>query len=113
MNLKDILQYVKDNGGATLDNDMNIATISDGYMVSIKGYEFIADIDDYYYISDKIKYISNIDIKDKYIGLWLNDGKLYIDCSFNISDYEKAIEKAIINEQLAIYDVSKNNVINI
>ena len=37
MNLKNILEYVKDNGGATLDNNMNIATISDGYMVSIKG----------------------------------------------------------------------------
>ena len=44
-----------------------------------------------------------------YIGLWLDNNKMYIDISINIIDKVEALEFGKKNKQLAIYDIVNND----
>ena len=51
---------------------------------------------------------------NKYVlGLWENQGKLYIDVSINYQDLETAKSFGKANEQLAIWDLKNNKEIKI
>lgn len=110
MKLEDIQEIIK-NGGATLTKDLKKASLTSGYMVSLEGAESQVKGNDYNAIMKAIESKQEI-IQDRdnlYIGLWLDNGIMYIDVSINIKDKVDALEFGKYNKQLAIYDLASND----
>lgn len=106
MNNDLLLKYIKT--GATLDNNLQEITKNNGFMVSIMGYEKTFHPDDLTNIEKTIiDYKSRLKV-NQYIGLWNNNGLVYIDISRHYTNKQDAIKNGILNKQLAIYDLSKN-----
>ena len=119
LELNNVINELKLNNGCNIDASLNVKKIHDGYMVSINGHEKIIDINNindintqkeiYKAITEKkqaIKRLKELNHKSAfYIGLWLNDNKLYVDISINILSKYKAIAQGVKNLQYAIYDV--------
>jgi hypothetical protein len=84
-----------------------------GYMVALSGYEKIVgfpttlnsfqDIMLNYLQGRILKVMGDADI---YLGLWFNDGKLYIDLSERIEDEPTAIKVGLARNQKAIWDAN-------
>lgn len=110
LNNKMIKEIIK-NGGATLDTNYNNFNASTGYMVSLDGYEAKINIDNIEAIKKEIetKKEEAQKIKNSYIGLWVENGLLYVDISKHIKNYNRALEVARNNKQLAIYDLKNND----
>ena len=105
-----IIKKMINNGGATLDYNYDNFSASFGFMVSIKGHEKKIDINDIENIKKEITKKREL-IKTKkgyYIGLWVENDILYIDISKHIINYNKALEVARNNKQLAIYDLKND-----
>ena len=103
VNVKEIIKQ----GGATLTSDLKVASVKNGFMVSILGYEKTFEYNDTEDINNYILDLqSKIGSKKGYfIGLWVYDSKLYIDLSINIIDKVDALEFGKKNKQIAIYEV--------
>lgn len=135
MNVKDInkeieiISLVKLNGGLTLNKDLDYADLSTGFMVSSKYYEFkihLNDINVFKLLKELASKLDTLDYvnsdkgrrkilkrENRFLGLWLDNGILYIDVSYKIKDKLVALELARLNEQLAIFDNSTKQVINV
>jgi hypothetical protein len=95
------LKDVKLNNGATLDKFGNVITHKNGYQVSAEDLEIIPAyrltkkhlID----MLDKIPHGSNL-------GIWIDNGKAYIDRSARISNKRLALKVGKELKQLSIYD---------
>lgn len=96
------------NGGATLDKNLQPLQAKKGYMYSVIGYEKIYNLDDTENILKTIKEYQKTLKNNYYIGLWLDNGKLYIDISKLEGNKTRALQLAEANMQLAIYDIAKN-----
>ena len=109
LNNKMIKEIIK-NGGATLDVNYNNFNASAGYMVSIKGHEKKININDIENIKKEItKKMKLIKTKKSYfVGLWVENDILYVDISKHIINYNRALEVARNNKQLAVYDLKNN-----
>lgn len=108
LNNKMIKEILK-NGGATLDVNYNNFNAGAGYMVSLFGYETKLNIDNIDGIKKEIENKKTEAQKNKaYIGLWVDNGLMYLDISKHIIDYNEALETARENEQLAVYDLKNN-----
>lgn len=107
MTLNQILSKVIKNGGLTLDNKGNEVTKERGYMVSLQGYEVTLALNDHNAMA-KLAYELQAKLtqawRGVFIGLWIDQGKLYIDLSEYFVEYGDAIEAAKRREQLAIFD---------
>ena len=95
------------NGGATLTSKLNVSRIKTGYMVSLPNTEQIIPLEKLTqkaldYLIVQYKYIAE---KGQYIGLWIDNNKMYADISINIKDRAKAIETGNDYKQLAIFDI--------
>lgn len=106
--MKKLIDEIINNGGASLDNNYKIMNIEKGYSVSILGQEKTYCIDNLNYndIIEDLKQKQEL-IKDKkgyYVGLWVDDNKLYTDVSKTITNYKQAKEFGIANKQKAIFD---------
>ena len=102
MNLQQIKSHVSAHGGATLTPSLDNANIKKGYMVSLNGYETITTIKEL--TSEALTEYKHIaEQQGGYIGLWLDDNKLYIDISIKVDNFIKALYTARMNQQLAIY----------
>lgn len=117
--MKDLKEIIKKgiiNGGFTKNAYMEDISEKKGYIVSIEGYEKIYNIDvDIAEIEkDVINYINiSKNKKHLYVGLWVNDDKIYLDLSKHYKNKEKAVISGINNKQLAIYDIASNKSINL
>lgn len=110
MELEDIKRIIE-NGGETLTSELKQAELTRGFMVSLEGAEVQVKGDDYNAIEKAIEDKQNIiqDNDNLYIGLWLDNGVMYVDISINIIDKAEALEFAKKNKQLAIYDLENND----
>ena len=110
MELEEVKRIIK-NGEATLTSELKQAELKRGFMVSLEGAESQVKGDDYQAIIKAIKEKQTIikDNKDLYIGLWLDNGIMYVDISINIEDRAEALEFGKKNKQLAIYDLTNND----
>lgn len=105
---------VRAQGGFTLNERLQSPTA--GYMVSIKGAEVqipnVAEMSD-----DEIQRMCesfHIEVpRDIYFGAWVDGGTLYLDHSINIQDLDVAIAFGKANDQLAIWDISNSNSIQL
>jgi len=119
-NIKQILAHVKKQGGATLNLDETFFTPKQGYMISLLGYESKVSLDDKDAIEERLTRYKDIirDILkntalDVKIGLWLEDGVLYLDISQYTKDKELALYLGKARAQLAIFDFANNEAINL
>lgn len=124
MNLFNFIEQTIKNGGSSYNPEYGIQPKS-GYMVSIK---------------DAIKIRLNITLKDSekekvigkavhealtnygsllvesdnFLGSWISDDNhIYIDIAKNVQDIGDAIRIGMINNQLAIYDISNDKEIKL
>ena len=120
----EVLDYVNNNGGATLDLDCNVVTFNDGYQfamelpicyeVSCAGGVNISDVQDALCaIQSELKNIqaqvinAGVD-KVMYIGIWRDKAKhmIIIEPSFYTDNLIASIILGIENHQEAIFDWS-------
>ena len=106
----ELIKEIIKNGGATLTKDLKKAELKSGYMVSLEGAESKVKKDDYKAIIKAIEDKKEIikDNSDLYIGLWVDNGMMYIDISININDKVEALEFGKKNKQFAIYDLEND-----
>lgn len=113
MKTSNIIKQVNKNGGATLTSNLNNNRLKGGYMVSLRGYErrykkmgacFTKALNQYSTLAKSL---------NAYVGLWVDNGLIYLDLSINVKDKEKAIKKGLDNKQLAIYNISDGSYIRL
>lgn len=109
MNILKFIENVKKNGGCSY-SIYNGTIPNSGYMVSIKGYEHRAELENI--VGELRSYLlKNSDVfnsDDVYLGAWIDsDGKVCFDASENIHNKLIAIEEGMRRNQDAIYDVNK------
>jgi hypothetical protein len=106
------------NGGASLNKQLEVVSVNTGYLVSIPSkYTKVLTIDtDYATMLKAMQDMSseiNVDGSGAYVGLWVNDGKLYIDLSINFNDLQVALNIAREFKQIAIWDAVNGKEIKI
>jgi DNA mismatch repair ATPase MutS len=108
MNLRNLLKEINDNGGVSYNITTGDYNPTDGYMVSLPGYETTLFPDDLSeqvikdYIFKNIEFLANG--SDYYLGAWIENNRVYLDISVKINDLYEACYSGIVNEQLAIFD---------
>ena len=107
--------YIKEliKNGGSIDSNYNSITEKSGFMVSKYGYEKTFKNDDIEGIKNTIKEYSKIICKNEYIGVWNNDGVVYVDISKHYNSKKQALQVGKNNKQLAIYDLSTGKDIDI
>lgn len=110
MNLQQFFNDTLTNGGASFNLLTGEYNPNNGYMLAIKGHELQVPIEKFNQkvLADYIKSKSDILISgitnDKFIGSWVNDGIVYLDCSIKYLSATQAIQTGIENGELAIWD---------
>ena len=91
-------------GGATLNKHGEDFKADEGFMVSVFGAEFKTT--DKEIAKNKIEeYLEKIQTEEGlFVGVWLDEGEVYIDLSIHILDYNEALEVARNNKQKALFD---------
>lgn len=109
MKNNDILNYINNNGGITLNKESKKAEFKRGFMVSLYGSEYKTN--DKKEVLKKInEYIENIQNKQGlFVGVWLDGGFYYVDYSINILDRVEALEFGKKNKQISIYNIKDNS----
>ena len=116
MNLKKVLDEILLEGGVSYNINTGKANPSNGYMVSILGFEEQFNVDKVSNQTIKAFMLKNMDNlwgETRYLGGWLNNDTVYLDVSVHFEDLERAIYTGIINNQQCIYDCSDKVHINI
>lgn len=92
-------------GGATLNKYGKDFVSSEGFMVSVFGAEFKTT--DEGTAKNKIEeYLKKIQTQEGlFVGVWVDEGEVYVDLSIHIIDYNEALEVARNNKQKAIFDL--------
>lgn len=113
--IQELIKKAIFNGGATVDANLQPITKKAGFMVSILGYEKTFSPENVEEIEKTISQYQTITEKRKnlYIGLWLDNGLLYVDLSKHINKKQNAIKFGINNMQLSVYDIAENNYIRL
>lgn len=92
-------------GGATLNKHGEDFIANEGFMVSLFGAEFKTTDEEI--AKNKIEeYIEKIKTEEGlFVGVWLDEGEVYVDLSIHILDYNEALEVARNNKQKALFDL--------
>lgn len=111
MNTATIKKIIK-NGGATLDASGRSVSFSSGYQVSRR--------DCYAIPVDKVNAITRAVVKlfkelnrGDFVGLWIDDGKIYIDISVHVKKREHAERLGRALLQISIRDWAMNDNYNL
>ena len=105
MKTESIKNELLKNGGLTLTKELEKATEKKGYYVSKIGYEKIIQVEE---LENYILQYKELLAKNEYIGLWIDNNKIYIDISKHYKDKKQALKIGIKNKQLAIYDIKND-----
>ena len=97
-------------GGATLNKQGNAKNYKIGYQVSKKDL-FILNIDNIDNLTTTINSTLNNMKKDEFLGLWVDNNKIYIDLSIKINNLQKAINFGKKLKQISIFEWSSKNCI--
>jgi hypothetical protein len=107
MNLQTFLSEVLKNNGGSYNITTGESNPTDGYMVSLPNNELVIDANDLcatvlseYIINNAEELSSN----ESFVGLWIDNGKAYLDVSVKYNDIEAACYVGILSDQKAIYD---------
>jgi hypothetical protein len=108
MNLRNLLKEINDNGGVSYNITTGDYNPTNGYMVSLPGYEatFTKEYLNEQLIKDYI--LKNIELlassNDYYLGGWTENDLVYLDISVKVEGLFKACYSGIVNDQKAIFD---------
>lgn len=92
-------------GGATLNKYGEDFVSDNGFMVSVFGAEF-KTTDEEIAKSKIEEYIEKIQTEEGlFVGVWVDEGEVYVDLSIHILNYNEALEVARNNKQKAIFDL--------
>lgn len=111
--LKKLKEMIIENEGLTLTNEGEIASLKDGFMVSLYGYEKVIKDIKYLELAQVKSYLKKAKKLDAFVGFWIDDDKVYLDISVNIGDKKEALRIARENKQLAIFDCSNMETIRL
>jgi hypothetical protein len=105
-------------GGANLNKSLEVVNVSKGYLVSVPSkFAKVLTIDtDYATMLKAMQDMSteiNVDGLGAYVGLWVDEGKLYIDLSINFNDRQVALNIAREFNQKAIWDATLDKSIKV
>ena len=94
------IKSIKRNGGATINKYGNRVTMKSGYQVS-KCDLYIIPVDelDKLIIKEAMKLLES---RGDYLGLWIDNGNVYIDISCRIATKSKAMEMGRELNQLSV-----------
>jgi hypothetical protein len=103
------VELTKKNGGATINLKGDVPT--EGFAYSpFKDTETIIPLSEFSekHVSQFIdKYLDRImETEGSHLGIWVDDGKVYVDISKVIPDEQIAVADSIKNNQLALFDLS-------
>ena len=112
-----ILKAIQD-GGATWDADLQPIKHRTGYMVSLPKYEVKRKPDDIVGIVETVERLRRTIKEDllpgiTYVGLWIDDGIVYIDVSIRETSEAGARALGRLGGQKAIYDLQTGDSIRI
>lgn len=127
-NLLAMYDAIITNGGASYQIETGQLNPTTGFMVALPGYEQTFSIPDNVnqwqnivlsYLLTKVQannekhctivglLVENIDY---FLGAWIDSGKLYLDLSENVADFETAKKLGIERKQISIYNCVNNEV---
>ena len=111
-----LLENIERGMGYTLaSNEFEIKTYEDGYQVSIVDM-FQIPLNELTAKDLWLEYLGPMYVNNEQrydIGIWLDDGDVYIDYSVNIQDLDEAMSFAKENRQKSIYGWANNEFITI
>ena len=103
-----IEQIIK-NGGATLTKELEEAQDTKRFVVSLYGKEQVFKLNQLEELGQAVLSYAKDLKKGYYIGLWVNDNKVYLDVSTSFDRKNQAMEFGKNNKQIAIFDINKIN----
>ena len=109
LNIEKILK----NGGATLTRELEEAQDTKRYIVSVYGKEKVFKLNQLEELGQAVLSYAKDLKKGYYIGLWVNDNKVYLDVSTSFDRKNQAMDFGKNNKQIAIFDIKENKSINI
>lgn len=109
MNFK-TLKKIIENGGATLNKNGQAVNFKRGYQVSKKDC-FILKVDELQDIFEKTTNLLKAINNNEFVGLWVDNGKIYIDISIKIGNLQTATEFGKELKQLSIFNWATKNCI--
>lgn len=109
MTIKTLKNLIQKNG-ATLDKNEKQVNFKNGYQVSKKDC-YILDLTNTKDILNKINGLFKSLKPGEFLGLWVEDNKIYIDISIKINNLKNAINFGKVNNQLSIFDWATKNCI--
>lgn len=102
MEKQTLLNIIK-KGGATLNYRGRQINFREGYQVSLKDL-YIFNLKDIDAILKTInEQLDKLNFNE-HLGLWVDEGKVYIDLSFNIKQFKRAVEIGKLYNQISIFD---------
>lgn len=106
INIRTIIKH----GGATLGHDGREVCFANGYQVSKKDC-YTLDIQRVNLINKKINKLLKTLNRGEFVGIWVNDGKVYVDVSVRVRKLERAERIGKSLNQISIYDWENANCI--
>jgi hypothetical protein len=107
-NKKYLYMIIKDaltNNGISYSLYDNTFNPNDGYMASLQNCESVSDTLDIDTLVDHItRYTEKLKNKNMHLGIWLYDGKWYLDVSLKFDKLNDAVVFGRANKQIAIFD---------
>jgi hypothetical protein len=104
------LKKIIDDGGATLDHSGAPVSFRTGYQVSKKDC-YILKVKNIKAILKAVNKLLNGCKFGEFVGLWVDDEKIYIDISEHIKNYKNAFKVGTARKQLSVFDWAANNCI--
>ena len=116
MNVKELKEILKKQGGLTLTSRLEESEEKEGFYCSILGYEKILT----YNVNEDIKKESFLTTlknnlkaykeqlqKNQYIGLWINEDKLYIDITKHYKDKKEDCDIKLLKDSYILYKYNR------
>ena len=104
------LMNILKNKGATLNYKGVAKNYKKGYQVSFQDLHII-NINNINELLEKINTALNNATKCDFVGIWVDDGLVYIDYSKRFLNLENAIEYGTAKKQISIFDWANKNCI--
>lgn len=107
------IEKIIKNGGATLTKELEEAQDTKRYIVSVYGKEKVFKLNQLEELEKAVLDYAKALKKGYYIGLWVNNNKVYLDVSTSFDRKGQAMDFGKNNKQIAIFDIKENKSINI
>ena len=107
------IEKIIKNGGATLTRELEEAQDTRRYVVSVYGQEQVFKLNQLEELEKAVLSYAKSIKKGYYIGLWINDNKIYLDISTSFDRKNQAMEFGVNNKQIAIFDTKENKSLDV